>query len=570
MPKTRSARTLVLVVIALLNVAPSGADTGLIPLMDLGSGTYMGFPGGLYPGGRNVPPPMHQKIAMMRAALVQPRNPGGAPDPYGFIGMLSIGMSNTNQEYKAFERIADIDAWRNARVAIVNGGVGGQSAEIISDPNAAYWNVVNSHLAVAGITPQQVQVIWLKQAHGSPPTLTFPEHAKALRDDLAAIVRNLQAKFPNVQICYLSSRIYGGYSPNVLRSEPLSYETGFAVKWLIEDQIAGEPALNSDISIGPIAAPVLLWGPYLWADGTTPRSDGLTWLLGDLEADGVHPSPSGEMKVAGLLDAFYGIDTTARPWYAAQARTALMTVNATDDATISASRPDTPLGMEPTLLISGGLLQIDSLLRFDAGPAPSPATHAKLSVRNDTATSGSLDLSPDTSWEEETVTWNTAPSGHGTVSPLSAWSRDSALGVDVTTPLLADTDGVITLIMLRDDAAVIEQFAEHFSRQTHEPPRMVMSIPVHPVTLDVTLVNSIDPSGVLLRWTDVGTNLYQVKRGSSPDPEGMYYAKKSTTAATQFLDVADLPLGRIFFYLVQPGGLVPQPTVTVPPDPTLP
>ena len=89
MRTTLSTATLVLAVIA-LNVAPSGADTGLIPLMDLGSGTYMGFPGGLYPGGRNVPPPAHQKIAMMRAGLVQPRDASGAPDPYGFIGMLSI------------------------------------------------------------------------------------------------------------------------------------------------------------------------------------------------------------------------------------------------------------------------------------------------------------------------------------------------------------------------------------------------------------------------------------------------------------------------------------------------
>lgn len=561
MHKRLASATLALAVIALLNVVPSGADTGLIPLMDLGPGTYMGFPGGLYPGGRNVPPPAHQKIAMMRAALVQPRAPGGAPDPYGFIGMLSIGMSNTNQEYKAFERIADVDAWRNARVVIVNGGVGGQTAEIISDPNAPYWGVVDSHLDVAGITPEQVQVVWLKQAHGNPPTLSFPEHAKALRDDLAAIVRNLQSRFPNLQICYLSSRIYGGYSANLLRNEPLSYETGFAVKWLIEDQIAGEPTLNSDVSIGPIAAPVLLWGPYLWADGTTPRSDGLTWLPGDLEADGVHPSPSGEQKVAGLLDAFYGIDATARPWYAAQARTTLMTVNATDDATLSADRPDTPLGMLPDLMTSGGLLPENSVLMFDATPAPSPAAHAKLSVRNDSATNGDLDLSSDTSWHEQTVTWNTAPPANGgTIGPLATWSRDSAIGVAVTTPLLADPDGLLTFIMTRDPL----ELAEHFSRQTHEPPRMVMSVPVHPVTLDVTLVDSFDPGGVLLRWTNVGTDLYQVKRGSSPDPEGMYYAKKSTTGGTQFLDVADLPLGRFFFYLVQPGGLVPQPSVGVP------
>ncbi len=549
-----AATPLLLAVIACLNVVPAGADTGLIPLMDLGDGTYMGFEGGLYPGGRNVPPPLHKKIAMLRAALVQPRDPSGLPSPTGFIGMLSIGMSNTNQEYKAFERLADVDAWRNARVVIVNGGVGGQSAEVIADPNAAYWSVVNSHLDVAGITAEQVQVIWLKQAHGAPTTLSFPEHARALQKDLEEIVRILQARFPNVQLCYLSSRIYGGYAGTLLRGEPLSYETGFSVKWLIEEQIAGLPVLNHDIAIGPIRAPALLWGPYLWADGTTPRSDGLTWLIGDLEADGVHPAPSGEKKVAGLLDAFYGIDDTARPWYAPLARTTLMTVGATDDATLSADRPDTPLGMEPDLMTSGGPLPEDSVLLFDAVAAPSPAAHAKLSVRNNSATSGALDLSSDTSWQEATVTYNTAPPPDGgSIGSLSAWSRDSALGVDVTAPLLADPDAVLTFIMSRD----LLEMAEHFSRQTHEPPRLVMSIPVHPVMLEVTLDTSFDPGGVRLRWTDVGTGLYQVKRGDSPDPEGMYYAKKETVSETQFLDVAALGLGRIFFYLVQPGGLVP-------------
>jgi len=548
-------------IIASLNVPPAGADTGLIPLMDLGPGTYMGFEGGLYPGGRNVPPPAHRKIALTRAALVQPRDGAGAPDPMGFIGMLSIGMSNTNQEYKAFERMADIDAWRNARIVIVNGGVGGQSAEIIANPGAQYWNVVDSHLSVAGITAAQVQVVWLKQAHGAPPTLSFPGHALALKEDLADIVRILQTRFPNLQLCYLSSRIYGGYTSNPLRGEPLSYETGFAVKWLIEDQIAGEPALDPDIATDPPRAPVLLWGPYLWADGTTPRSDGLTWLPGDLEPDGVHPAPTGERKVAILLDAFHGIDDTAQPWYAALARATLMTVNATDDATLSAARPDTPLGLEPDLLISGGLLPENSALRFDATPAPSPAAHAKLSVRNESATGGDLDTSSDTAWQEETVTFSTAPPVTGAVGTLSTWSRDSALGVAVTAPLLADDDGVVTFVMSREGL----ETAGHFSRQTHEPPRLVMSIPVHPVMLEVTLDDATtDPGVVRLRWNDVGTHLYQVKRGSSPDPEGMYYAKRMTVTATQMFDVGDLPLGRFFFYLVQPGGLVAQPSISVP------
>ena len=75
---------------------------------------------------------------------------------------------------------------------------------------------------------------------------------------------------------------------------------------LIADQIAGDLDLNPDPTEGSVVAPWLLWGPYLWADGTTPRSDGLRWNREDLETDGVHPAESGEAKVAALLGDFFG------------------------------------------------------------------------------------------------------------------------------------------------------------------------------------------------------------------------------------------------------------------------
>ena len=62
-------------------------------------------------------------------------------------------------------------------------------------------------------------------------------------------------------------------------------------------------------------APVLLWGPYLWADGTVPRSDGLVWNCEDLADDGVHPSESGRQKVADMLLNFFTTDSLARVWF---------------------------------------------------------------------------------------------------------------------------------------------------------------------------------------------------------------------------------------------------------------
>ncbi len=114
----------------------------------------------------------------------------------------------------------------------------------------------------------------------------------------------------------MSSRIYAGYATTALNPEPWAYESGFAVKWTVEAQIGGSPALNFDALAGPVEAPWIAWGPYTWADGTTPRSDGLTWLCSDFNPDGTHPNPTGSLKVAQrLLDLFHTDPTAA--WYLA-------------------------------------------------------------------------------------------------------------------------------------------------------------------------------------------------------------------------------------------------------------
>jgi lysophospholipase L1-like esterase len=73
--------------------------------------------------------------------------------------------------------------------------------------------------------------------------------------------------------------------------------------------------LNYDPSRGQVKAPLLLWGPYLWADGVKPRSDGLVWKREDLAGDGTHPSASGRRKVAQLLLDFFKNDDLAKGWF---------------------------------------------------------------------------------------------------------------------------------------------------------------------------------------------------------------------------------------------------------------
>ena len=113
-------------------------------------------------------------------------------------------------------------------------------------------------------------------------------------------MHNAKAHFPNLRIAYLGSRIYGGWSGGRLNPEPYAYEGAFAARWLIQDQIKGDADLKFDDAGGSAVAPLLLWGPYFWADGTTPRkADNLVWQRADLGPDGTHPSTSGRQKVAG-------------------------------------------------------------------------------------------------------------------------------------------------------------------------------------------------------------------------------------------------------------------------------
>ncbi len=312
------------------------SDTVRVPLTELGTNTYLGFPGGLYAGSGAVPPTRHDSVGRARARMVQPLDAAGNPDPSGKIVLLSVGMSNTTQEFCSQSGRLPCDAWtfmgqaaadpavNSATLVLANGARGGQAAatwDASTDVN--YDRVRDSVLAPLGLTERQVQVVWVKQANPGP-TVSLPSpmaDAYRLEVSLAAIVRVIRIRYPKVQQVFLSSRIYGGYATTTLNPEPYAYESGFAVKWLVEAQSRqmqpGGPAdsLAGDLNYDT-TAPWLAWGPYVWADGMNPRdTDGLTWSPGDFAGDGTHPSQSGEQKVGGLLLWFFKTSPYTTCWF---------------------------------------------------------------------------------------------------------------------------------------------------------------------------------------------------------------------------------------------------------------
>ena len=224
-------------------------------------------------------------------------------------------MSNATQEFSIFKRIADADPDKSPLVTIVDCAQGGQAMAQWVSPDAKAWAEADRRLTAAGITNLQVQIAWIKLANIAPRG-ELTEHGKKLQKDTLAVLHNAKARFPNLRVAYLGSRIYAGYATGGLNPEPYAYEGAFVVRWLIQGQIKGDAALHFDTGGGPAKAPLLLWGPYLWADGTTPRkSDGLVYERQDLAGDGVHPSDSGRQKVARQLLSFFKTDALARSWF---------------------------------------------------------------------------------------------------------------------------------------------------------------------------------------------------------------------------------------------------------------
>jgi uncharacterized protein (TIGR03437 family) len=306
----QAALALALLIPPLLQASDcSRTSVGFPPFTDPFPRAYKGQPVGLYPNG-SQPPSSFLSLGVAQAALIRARDASGAPDANGRIVLLSVGLSNTTQEWSAFIPLAMADARRNPRVLPVDGAFGGWTAAMIATQPDQYWPMVDARLSAAGVTGAQVQAVWIKLAE-SNPTAAFPADAQQLQADLAVVVRQARARFPNLAIAYLSSRVYAGYADSPLNPEPYAYQSGFSVKWLIEQQIDGDASL--DVATGK--APWLSWGPYLWADGLKPRFDGLSWSCSEFQADGTHPSAAGAQKVARMLLDFFHTDPTARPWF---------------------------------------------------------------------------------------------------------------------------------------------------------------------------------------------------------------------------------------------------------------
>jgi len=236
--------------------------------------------------------------------------------------VVSIGLSVTFDTFVMFESDMQADPNVNSHLVFVPGAQPRAEASLFADPNNGVWTpIFQSFLPQAGLTANQVVAAWVDETD-TTVTGTFPSDIAALQSELETISQNLHAKFPNLKLVYFGSRIYGGYSNNTTRPpqdpEPFAYESGFAAKWAIQDQINGNANLNYNAANGPVMAPWMGWAAYTWANGLLARNDGTVWGCQDLQFDGTHVSnPVGRQKEANMMIQFFKSDTTSVPWFVA-------------------------------------------------------------------------------------------------------------------------------------------------------------------------------------------------------------------------------------------------------------
>lgn len=307
-----------------------------IPLNDLGPRPYrLGYYGGLWENGMNNIPADHLAAGIERAREIQPLDAEGQPSPDGKIGFITIGNGDTDRVICSPFRTVECEPRSFAAMVRDNPRVN-PSVVVL---NAAYENFIQQFgprgsltpvldnvqqyvLQPAGVTEQQVQVAWMQMSYDHPSVDISCACGDDynLKIDYGNTLRALKARYPNLQIAYLSSRPFAGYDPNPWNAEPYAYDTGLTVRILMWVQMeqARYGSIFNDGRVEQInylkgQAPWISWGPYMWANGTTPRSDGLTWLPEDY--DGPLLSEKGAHKSATLLFDFLMTDPTARLWF---------------------------------------------------------------------------------------------------------------------------------------------------------------------------------------------------------------------------------------------------------------
>jgi len=292
-------------------------DTTKIPINDLGTGTYRGFMGGLYPGGVNTPSGQYAKDLKNFARSIMPLDSNGVKDSgiNGTIAFISLGGSTGGDLMKALKAKTFGNTATNPFLKLIScsNGYGSASFNSMMNPNDAYWQHVDKVLKGGQISYKQVQVIYI-ESEDSTNLIFFPGRAYRVRNEVEACMRLCKIKFPNIRLVYVEGRTTTFNKYQIPQREPSPYYNGWGEKFVIQDQING--VAGTQYKGDSAVAPLVTWAWYQWANGTnTPRKDGFVWLQSET-TDGIHATEAGEDTLSTRFQNFLLTDRYAGIWYA--------------------------------------------------------------------------------------------------------------------------------------------------------------------------------------------------------------------------------------------------------------
>jgi hypothetical protein len=331
----------------------SGTVAGVPAVTDQTTFVYKGLNLGLYNDlttglGTNTPPSLHDSWGKSSAAAIQTID--GA-----VVGMI-LGLSNAvlfgTQLPTNFVNQTDTlrsEGIVNSTFNVVEGALGSTPSSEWENNNYGSYTHANVLLKKAGFTPSQVQILFIENADANVPpdgllstatSLAPPApHIPPLSTDadywnliynMGIQFRYLRTQYPNLQQVFLHARIYAGYAVYTASNpEPFAFEQSMAIKYLVMAQSLQQENGTIDPVAGDLLTncPWIGWGYYMWANGDTPRDDGLTWLTSDYQTTGgsayVHPNGTGVAQQVNWpvngATAFYLASPYSAPWYAAPA-----------------------------------------------------------------------------------------------------------------------------------------------------------------------------------------------------------------------------------------------------------
>lgn len=259
--------------------------------------------GGLYPSGSNIP------TGIQATRLQKATN-----KLTGQISVVCFGASNCMYEGMEFQSLHPTN--------FVNCAYSGKNLDKMLQDN--YWTQTHTTISGSGISESSIQIAILESNIFSEliNTGTFTEYTNYLVNKLISVCQRILIEYPSVKIIYFGGTTSTQYVlPSFTKfNEPWSYYLSWAIKFLIEKQINGDPLLEIN---GPNKkSPLLSWMIPQWSNGTEPNNFGFSWGINDVSPaypgaveNGIHPSIVGAQKVANQWLNFFQTDYYTSQWF---------------------------------------------------------------------------------------------------------------------------------------------------------------------------------------------------------------------------------------------------------------